>query len=51
MMIVRPVALPPGRARLAAWPLPIGSAWLAKTMGIVEVARLAAPAWIDVGAP
>jgi hypothetical protein len=35
--------LPPGRDRLATWPLPIGSAWLMKTIGIVEVARLAAP--------
>ena len=43
MTIVSPVALVPGCARLATWPLPIGSAWLAKTIGIVEVARFAAP--------
>src|SRR5438094_818974 len=44
IITVSPVMLPPGRARLATWPLPIGSAWLANTMGMVEVARLAAPA-------
>jgi hypothetical protein len=43
MTMVSPVALVPGCERLATWPLPIGSAWLAKTMGIVEVPRLAAP--------
>jgi hypothetical protein len=43
IMIVRPVALPPGRASVATCPLATGSAWLAKTMGMVGVARLAAP--------
>ena len=43
MTMVSPVALVPGRARLSTWPLPMGSAWLAKTIGTVEVARLAAP--------
>ena len=32
--------LPPGRDRLATCPLPSGSAWLTKTIGMVEVARL-----------
>src|SRR6516165_7967635 len=34
---VKPVTLPPGRARLATKPLPTGSATTAKTMGIVAV--------------
>jgi hypothetical protein len=34
---VKPVALPPGRAKLATKPLPIGSATIAKTMGMVRV--------------
>jgi len=38
----RPVILPPGLRTLATWLLPIGSAWLAKMIGIVDVARLAA---------
>src|SRR5438128_5676056 len=50
IITVSPVMLPPGRARLATWPLPIGSAWLADPMGMVEVARLAAPAKMEVGA-
>jgi hypothetical protein len=50
MMIVVPVALEPGRARLATWPVFSGSAWLAKTMGIVDVARFAAPVYREVGA-
>ena len=33
-----PVTFPPGRARLATWPRPTGSAWVANTMGIVFVA-------------
>src|SRR5262249_29758663 len=39
-----PVALPPGRARLATRPSRIGSAVILKTIGIVEVAALAARA-------
>src|SRR5262249_44503759 len=34
---MKPVTLPPGRAKLATKPLPIGSATIAKTMGIVRV--------------
>ena len=34
---VKPVMLPPGRARLGAKPLPIGSATTANTIGIVNV--------------
>jgi hypothetical protein len=41
-MMVRPVALPPGRPRLATWPLATGSAWLRKTIGVVDVAPFAA---------
>jgi len=41
-MSVIPVTLPPGRARLVTNPLPIGSAALCMTMGIVLVAPLAA---------
>ncbi len=37
-----PVMFPPGRARLATNPLPTGSGSCAMTMGIVEVASLAA---------
>ena len=33
--IVTPVMLPLGRARLATWPRPTGSACVANTMGIV----------------
>ena len=40
--IVNPVMLPPGRATLATNPLPIGSAALCMTMGIVLVAPMAA---------
>ena len=36
------MTLPPGRARLVTRPLPSGSAASANTIGIVEVARLAA---------
>ena len=39
-----PVALPPGRARLATRPLPIGSFAVANTMGIADVAPLTATA-------
>src|SRR5215471_9642701 len=34
---IKPVTLPPGRAKLATKPLPIGSATIAKTMGMVSV--------------
>ena len=34
---VKPVTLLPGRAKLATKPLPIGSATIAKTMGMVSV--------------
>jgi hypothetical protein len=37
-----PVALPPGRSRLATRPIFTGSAPKLKTIGIVEVAALAA---------
>ena len=40
--MVSPVALPPGRARLDAMPLPTGSPVLQITMGIVVVDFLAA---------
>ena len=33
MTMVSPVALVPGRARLATWPLPIGSAWRGRSLG------------------
>ncbi len=33
---------PPGRARLATWPVPTGSACIVKTMGIEDVAAFAA---------
>ena len=39
-----PVTLPPGRARLATMPLPTGSPAIANTIGIVEVACIAAVA-------
>ena len=39
-----PVALPPGRARLATSPSATGSAAVEKTIGIVVVAALAASA-------
>src|SRR5688572_18507708 len=45
----RPVIFPPGRARLATCPLPSGSAWLTKTIGIFEVACLAASAKVEHG--
>ena len=38
----KPVALPPGRARLATRPLPTGSLAIAKTMGMTSVACLTA---------
>ena len=38
----RPVTLPPGLGRLATRPVPTGSAAAANTMGMVDVARLAA---------
>src|SRR5262245_60057481 len=34
---MKPVTLPPGRAKLATKPLPIGSATIAKTIGMVRV--------------
>ena len=34
---LKPVTLPPGRAKLATKPLPTGSATIAKTMGMVRV--------------
>ena len=43
-MLLKPVRLPPGRARLATKPAPTGSATPAKTIGIVEVALFAASA-------
>ena len=46
-MIVTPVALPPGRERLAAKPGRTGSPPITKTMGIVELALLAAIAEFD----
>ena len=46
--IERPVTLPPGRAREAISPVPTGSPAVAKTIGMVEVARLAANA---IGVP
>jgi hypothetical protein len=36
-----PVALPPGRLKLATKPASIGSLWLRKTIGIVGLAALA----------
>src|SRR6516162_7792096 len=36
-MLVKPVALPPGREKLATKPLPTGSATVANTMGMVRV--------------
>jgi hypothetical protein len=47
-MIVIPVTLPPGRERLVARPNPTGSPPITKTMGMVDVATLAA---IAEGAP
>src|SRR6516225_10549455 len=44
VMLVKPVMLPPGRARLATRPIPTGSPALMKTIGIVEVALFAASA-------
>jgi hypothetical protein len=40
--MLMPVTLPPGRARLATSPLPNGSPAAVMTIGMVEVARLAA---------
>ena len=37
-----PVALPPGRLKLATKPALIGSLWLRKMIGIVRLAALAA---------
>src|SRR5829696_2881886 len=36
--VVSPVALPPGRARLATCPMPTGSPWVLNTIGTVLVA-------------
>ena len=41
-MVVKPVMFPPGRDKLSAKPMPIGSGLTIMTMGIDEVARLAA---------
>jgi hypothetical protein len=38
VMLVKPVTLPLGRARLATSPIPIGSPTAMKMIGIVEVA-------------
>jgi len=46
----RPVMLPPGRAKLATCPVPIGSAWTANTMGIVWVARRAGSTCVELPA-
>src|SRR6516162_5591181 len=43
-MLLKPVILPPGRARLATTPLPTGSPTWVKTIGIVEVVPFAARA-------
>ena len=42
-----PVAFPPGRARLATCPIPTGSAWVAKTMGMFRVACRAASTSVE----
>ena len=42
--LLKPVRLPPGRARLATRPAPTGSPTPVKTIGIVEVAFFAASA-------
>jgi len=41
-MVLKPVTLPPGRARLATRPIATGSPPLKKTIGIVEVWLFAA---------
>jgi hypothetical protein len=43
-MLLKPVMLPPGRARLETRPIPTGSPTPVKTIGIVEVAVFAARA-------
>jgi hypothetical protein len=43
-MVLTPVRLPPGRARLVTSPFSSGSSPLRKTIGIVEVALFAASA-------
>jgi hypothetical protein len=48
--IDKPVTLPSGRARLATWPRPTGSAWTANTMGIDLVAFRAASTKVEDGA-
>jgi hypothetical protein len=48
VMLLTPVRLPPGRARLATSPVKTGSSPVRKTIGIVEVALFAARA---VGVP
>src|ERR1700730_7926375 len=42
-LVVKPVMLPPGCAKLALKPLPIGSDTTANTIGIVRVSRVSAP--------
>jgi hypothetical protein len=41
---VKPVALPPGRARLSTYPAPTGSGTIANTMGTLRVASSNGPA-------
>src|SRR5215475_4185576 len=43
-MVVKPVALPPGRGKLATKPLPTGSETSAKTIGILRVCSSSAVA-------
>src|SRR6516162_10411032 len=45
--IESPVIFPPGRARLATCPMPTGSAWFEKTIGIVCVACRAGSTRVD----
>jgi hypothetical protein len=47
--VVRPVILPPGLARLAMKPEPIGSARLTKTIGIVLVSFCSSAVTVSVG--
>src|SRR3954447_8308356 len=42
--LVKPVALPPGRARLSTSPAPTGSGTIANTIGMARVARSSGPA-------
>jgi hypothetical protein len=47
---MKPVILPPGRARLATMPEPTGSTTLTKTIGTVRVACCSAATWGVVAA-